>query len=157
VQINTSKDQVWLTLADLGTIQNYNPMVAKSYYTSQSRAGVGSTRHCDFSPIGSVEERVVSWEDGEQYTIEVYKSHMMPMAVTAHFQLQPEGDNTTVNLMMEYSIKGGKLGGLAGKPMQSQVARMAERMLNGLKHYLETGEQITPEILKKVRKAAIAA
>ncbi len=156
VQIEASKDQVWLTLADLGAIQNYNPMVVKSYYTSDSRAGIGATRHCDFSPMGSVEERVVAWEEGEQYTIEVYESQMMPMTVTAHFRLRPAGDNTNVSLTMEYTVKGGKIGALAEKPMQKQVAKMAERMLNGLKHYLETGEQITPKTLKKAKKAAIA-
>jgi len=156
VQIDAPKDQVWMTLADLGAIQNYNPMVTKSHYTSETRAGIGATRHCDFSPIGSVEERVVSWEDGEQYTIEVYESQMMPMTVTAHFQLRPNGGSTNISLTMEYSVKGGKLGALAEKPMQKQVAKMAERMLNGLKHYIETGEQITPKTLKKAKRAAIA-
>jgi uncharacterized membrane protein len=82
---------------------------------------------------------------------------MMPMTVIAHFQLQSNGDSTNVSLTIEYNVKGGKLGALAEKPVQKQVAKMAERMLNGLKHYIETGEQITAITLKKAKKVAIAA
>lgn len=89
VQIDAPKDKVWSTLANLGTIQNYNPMVAKSYYTSEARTGVGASRHCDFSPMGSVGERIVAWEEEKAYSIEVYDSHLMPMIVKAHFELQP--------------------------------------------------------------------
>jgi hypothetical protein len=57
---------------------------------------------------------------------------------------------------MEYTMIGGKFGALAEKAMRRQVAKMAEGMLNGLKHYVETGEAVTPQILKKTRKAAVA-
>lgn len=66
VQLDAPKDKVWTTLVNLGAIQNYNPMVARSYYTSETRTGIGATRHCDFSPMGSVEERVVAWEEGKE-------------------------------------------------------------------------------------------
>lgn len=42
VPIDAPKDKVWATLANLGAIQNYNPMVARSYYTSDTRTGVGA-------------------------------------------------------------------------------------------------------------------
>lgn len=156
VKIDAPKDKVWATLADLAAIQNYNPMVARSYYTSDTRTGTGATRHCDFSPMGSVEERVVAWEEGKEYSIEVYDSHLMPMTVKAHFELQPAETGTKVSVLMEYTMMAGKIGALAEKAMQRQVAKMAEGMLAGLKHYVETGEAITPQVLKKVRKAAVA-
>ncbi|MCB0154573.1 MAG: SRPBCC family protein [Anaerolineae bacterium] len=146
-EIEATKEQVWSILADLETIQNYNPVVARSYYTSQTKEGVGATRHCDFSPMGSVEERVVSWKDGECYSVEVYESRMMPIIVTAHFHLHAQGGRTTVKLVMDYKMKGGKLGALAEKPMQPQVAKMAESMLSGLKRYVETGQPLTAETL----------
>lgn len=110
VKIDAPKDKVWATLADLAAIQNYNPMVARSYYSSDTRTRIGATHHCDFSPMGSVEERVVAWEEGKEYSIEVYDSHLMPMTVKAHFEVHPAESGTKVSVLMEYTMMGEKLG-----------------------------------------------
>jgi len=57
VEINAPKAKVWDVLTDIGAVSNYNPVVTKSYYTSENKTGLGASRHCDLLPMGSVEEK----------------------------------------------------------------------------------------------------
>jgi uncharacterized protein YndB with AHSA1/START domain len=50
VKINAAPEKVWNALADLEAVQNCNPLVAQTRYTSENREGVGASRHCDFKP-----------------------------------------------------------------------------------------------------------
>lgn len=40
IRINAPKEKVWPIIADLGAIQNFNPAVNKSYYTSEVKEGL---------------------------------------------------------------------------------------------------------------------
>jgi hypothetical protein len=55
---------------------------------------------------------------------------------------------------MNFTMKGGPLGVLAGKPMEKQIAKVLEGNLAGLKHYVETGEVVTRQVFKKIRKSS---
>ena len=94
IQVYAPTEQVWAVLANIGAVQDYSPGVVKSYYTSNAREGVGASRHCDLLPTGTVEERIVDWRDGEQYSIEIYEGTEVPYLGVSHFTLRRNGTGT---------------------------------------------------------------
>lgn len=78
ITINAPKERVWEILADLGEVKRYHPGLTDSYYNSGEKRGVGASRHCDLKPFGSIDERVIEWNDGESYTLEIYDGKKVP-------------------------------------------------------------------------------
>lgn len=149
-KINASKKEVWDVISDIGAIQNFNPNVSKSFYTSEIKEGIGASRHCDLLPMGKVEERIISWKEGEEFTIEIYESKAMPFLGEGKFTLKEEGGETNVTMSLTYRMKGGFLGSLMGVFMKGRISNAMEGTLAGLKHHLETGEIVTGEVAKSI-------
>ena len=150
-KINASKEEVWNIISDIGAIQNFNPNVSKSFYTSEIKEGIGASRHCDLLPMGKVEERVVSWKDGEEFTIEIYESKSMPFLGEGKFILKEEGGKTNVTMSLTYRMKGGFLGALMAIFMKGRILKAMEGTLAGLKHHIETGEIVTGDVVKSIK------
>ena len=153
-KINASKEEVWNIISDIGAIQNFNPNVSKSFYTSEIKEGIGASRHCDLLPMGKVEERVVSWKDGEEFTIEIYESKSMPFLGEGKFILKEEGGKTNVTMSLTYRMKGGFLGSLMAVFIKGRISNAMEGTLTGLKHHIETGEIVTGDVIKSIKSKA---
>ena len=150
VDINASKDKVWHILADIASVQIYNPGVAKSLSTSEAKTGIGASRHCDLLPMGSVEERVIEWDEGNSYKIEIFEGKMVPFLGTALFELSESGENMHVKMTMTYEMKGGIMALLMGMMMKGKMEKTIESILVGLKHHVETGEEVSIKVYKKL-------
>ena len=59
--------------------------------------------------------------------------------------------------MWEIQGKGGPLAGVVETAMRGQVRKLGAALLNGLKHHIETGEAVTPDVFKKIEPAAVLA
>ena len=153
-KINASKEEVWDIISDIGAIQNFNPNVSKSFYTSEIKEGIGASRHCDLLPMGKVEERIISWKDGEEFTIEIYESKSMPFLGVGKFILKEEGGKTEVTMSLTYRMKGGILGALMAVFMKGRISNAMEGTLTGLKHHIETGETVTGDVIKSIKSKA---
>jgi len=148
VSINAPKQKVWEVLTDFGNVQSLSPNIVKSYLTSEQKNGVGAMRHCDFASMGAqVEERIVEWNEGESFKIDIYESKNMPMitGMEAVFKLSEEEGETVVTGTFEYGMTnalGGFLNSIAMKKMNKKawVTFMA-----GLKHHIETGEDVNKD------------
>lgn len=114
IHIDAPREKVWAILADLGAIQNFNPSVSKSYYTSESKEGVGASRHCTLLPTGAVEERIIDWHEGESYTIEIYEGEKTPPFKTnfGRISVKEDGQGSVASMTFEYSLKYGPIGTL---------------------------------------------
>ena len=152
IKIDSSKNKVWDILSDIGAIQNFSPSVSKSFYTSEIKEGIGASRHCDLLPMGKVEERVISWKEGEEFTIEIYESKSMPFLGEGKFILKEEGGKTNVTMSLTYRMKGGFLGSLMGVFMKGRISKAMEGTLKGLKHHVETGEIVTGDVVKRLNR-----
>ena len=147
IHIDAPKEKVWDVLADLGGIYKWNPGVVRSHSTSEQKQGVGATRHCDLQMMGGrLEERAVEWREGEGYTIDVYESSL-PMKNKVDFSIEPADDGTRVSATVDYQIKYGPLGALLDVlVVRRQVKKGFTDLLAGLKHYVETGEEVGDKV-----------
>ena len=146
VWINAPKQQVWQALADFGNISIFNPAVPNSYLTSDQTSGVGMTRHCDLALAGaSIEERVIEWTEGQSMQIEIYEGKKSPpfQRAVASIHVTTENGGTVVEGTLEYTLKFGPVGALMDSMMvKSQFKNAWQGLFAGLKHYIETGEEV---------------
>ncbi|RMF77086.1 MAG: SRPBCC family protein [Chloroflexi bacterium] len=157
IRINAPKARVWEVVADIGAVQRYHPAVAKSWYTTEQRDGVGACRHCDLLPMGTVEERITEWNEGESYTIEIYESSKTPPfdKAVAFISLHEDGEETVVRMEITYTMKFGPLGALMDALMvRKQFSKVVPNLLAGLKHHVETGEEVDRDVFKRLRESA---
>ena len=160
IRINAPKEKVWNIIADLGAVQNFHPGVRQSYYSSENKNGLGASRVCELLPAGKIEERATEWKEGEGFVLEVEPIEKAPPFKKAfgRMVLKEDGDQTLVTLTFEYTLKFGPVGSLMDAFMvRPQFKKIVPNVLAGLKHFTDTGEEITPEVLRKVRLAAAPA
>ena len=138
IQIDAPKEKAWGVLADLETVQQYDPAITKAFYTSEVRDGVGAARQCDW-PGGYVRERVTEWKPGEGYAINAYEgSDIAPFeSMDVRFVLRDAGQGTAVSLELEYRLKPDAPSD--PQEMESEYRQLIEGVLAGLKHYVEAG------------------
>lgn len=146
VRINAPREQVWAALADFGGIYKFNPGVPTSHATSEANEGIGATRHCDLSVSGSsIEERIIDWVEGEKYAIEIYDGKKAPplKSAVARIAVEDDGPNAIVRGQIDYELKYGPVGSLMDAMMvKSQFNKGWNGLFAGLKHYVETGEEV---------------
>jgi len=155
IQIAAPKARVWAILADLGDVVSFHPFVTKSYYQPTStRTGVGASRVCEFGPALSVRETAMDWREGQSYIlgIDVVKGPKPPIeGFQGHLSVQDIPGGTLARIEMRYEPKYGPLGWLMDRLMiRPQYARMLPGIMAGLKHYVETGEQVDLGVLKRI-------
>lgn len=160
IRINAPKSDVWKVLADLGGIQSYNAAVKKSYYSTDAKEGVGAGRVCELIPMGEVEEKAIAWNDQESYTLDVKPVGGNPPLKRAEATLtvQEDGNQTLVTMEMEYEVKFGPLGKLMDMMMMKpQFAKVVPNILLGLKHHVETGEEVDGAVIKRLNAQGAGA
>lgn len=156
IEINAPKEKVWGILADLSSAERYIANVSKSYYVSEQKEDVGARRVCEFVPMGSVTESVAEWQDGERVTLDIRPGKIGPpfKVANARFAVGQDGDETVVTLTVDYALKFGPLGKLLDALLvRSRMRKAFGDVLLGLKHYSETGEIVSPSVLKRVKSA----
>ena len=150
-RIDASRKEVWEVLADLGSIEKWNPGVTASHATSSEPGGEGATRHCDIAGPGGktahLEERAFDWRPEEGFKIDVYESSLPLKRNIVTFSLEDSGAGTIVRVTPEYQLKLGPIGALMDKLMvRRQFEKGMDGLLAGLKHYVETGEEVGSEV-----------
>ena len=157
IEINAAKTKVWSVLADIGAVENYNPVVTKSYSTSENKQGLGASRHCDLLPMGSVEEKIVEWDEGESYKIEIFEGKAIPFKGTGKFELTENGNSTNVKMTFEPDMGNGIYGKIMGFMMKEKMNKMIDGVVIGLKHHLETDELVSAKTYKRIRKLSLVS
>jgi hypothetical protein len=100
--------------------------------TSQGAVGEGTTRHCDFSPFGGVEERIDDFVLNERMTVALFDTSKLPISGgTADFRLAaPDG---ATDLTINYSYTLNRMGRIAKGTTDKQM----RKGINGLADDLE--------------------
>lgn len=145
VTIDAPTEQVWSAIADFGAVAVWNPNVKASHLTSSETAGEGISRECQLLPVGTVQERVTEWIEGELMSIEIYEFKNVPAMRSANalLSLEPRGDRTMVQVQMTYEVGLGPVGaGMNSVMMKRQFTKAVTGLLAGLKHHVETGDHV---------------
>ena len=146
IDIDAPAEKVWKVIGDFGNIYRWNPSVPKSHLTSGTELGEGATRHCDLtSPGASIEERITDWQEGSSYTVDIYRKKRVPFVkdLTATVSVAPNGTGSTAGFDFQYQTTAGPIGKVMDRlVIGSQNRKVAERFVAGLKHYVETGEEV---------------
>ena len=141
--INAPLAEVWRVLADIGTIAKWNPGVITSHNTSESRAGLGATRHCDLGGRNYLDEAVVHWEPQEALTMRITGTNLPFAAADIRFTLREENGATAVTVSPIYKLKMGPLGALLDKVyVRNNYRQGMEALLAGLKAYVEAEMEV---------------
>ena len=102
--IDASVDRVWDVLDDFGDIQRWNPGVTASALMTQGDVSQGSERVCELKPVGTIKERITSYNPGEQMTIHIYEMSKLPLKEgIADFTLAPADGGTDVTIDYRYT------------------------------------------------------
>lgn len=125
-----SPDALWEVIADFPNIANWNSGVKTSVSTSTDVAGVGATRHCELSPAGALDERILEWEEGRRVKIAVDKASKAPIKhATADFSITPVGEQVRLDVDYEFEPKGGVAGKAAAPALKKAFARAFSGLL----------------------------
>lgn len=128
-QIDAPVEKVWEVLNDFGGIHQWSPGVKHSELTSDGPVSDGSTRHCDFAPFGSVNERIDRHEHHERLTVQIFETFKLPISeATADFNVEAKDGGTELNLHYSYTpnLLGRLLKGYTGKQMRQGIGAMAK-------------------------------
>ena len=128
-QIEAPVNKVWEVLDHFGDIAKWSPGVKNSELTSDGPIAEGSTRHCDFSPLGGVNERIDAYVPNKQMTVNLYETFKLPIAgAIADFNLAAAGEGTA--LTIGYSYEPNRLGrvakGQTDKQMRKGISGLAD-------------------------------
>tara|TARA_B110000211_G_C14088057_1_gene557578 strand:+ start:532 stop:1032 length:501 start_codon:yes stop_codon:yes gene_type:complete len=146
ITIETSKTKVWAILSDLGGVYKFHPGVVHSYYSTDSKNGVGAARICELAPMGKIEETAVDWVEGEQYTLKLDPLEKAPplkdaKGIVKLTEVSPNQTKVTVDL--SYGVKLGIIGKMLNSlVLKDQLNKGIEGLLKGLKVYAEQGKEI---------------
>ena len=126
-----SPEALWDVIADFANIADWNSGVKASRSTSSEPIGVGATRHCELSPAGALDERILEWNEGRSLKVAVDKASKAPIrSVTADFSITPEGDHVRLGVDYEFEPKGGVAGKVAVPALKKAFTRAFGSLLD---------------------------
>lgn len=136
IEIDASPTDVWAVVADLDFVSGWNPNVVAAQ-CSDGPYAVGTTRTCELSPSGHIDEVVTAWEPERLVEFEVGRHGGIRRARMA-IELAPRGPATQVTASAHYELAFGPLGPVMDRLMvQRQLGRMLAGSLDGLKQHVE--------------------
>lgn len=139
--IDASAERAWDALADFGNIHLFNPHLSGSHLVEGGEScGVGTRRQCDLKRGGSLHERVVEWQPGESYTVEINAPSMPVTNMRTTMAVRSVGEGRCeVSMDSRYYPKYGIFGGLLDAIFLRHVMRsMLRGVVVGLDRYLRT-------------------
>lgn len=140
IEIDAPLATVWHVLADIGTIDRWNPGVRESYVTSATESGPGAERYCRLDGQHYLQESVVAWQPMQRLTMRIVGTDLPFKAADIRFTLRPSASGTTVEVAPEYTLKYGIAGVLLDRLMvRRRYNHGMQALLRGLKRYVENG------------------
>ncbi len=146
IKIDAPVDRVWDTLADIGSIDEWNPGVKRSHVTTDRREGLGTGRHCELPGKKHLDETVVDWEPHQRLTMRIVGTNLPLKTAEIRFALRPAGGGTIVTVSPTYKLKFGPLGTVLDQLFVRRTYLQGMRaLLLGLKKHAEALE-LEPEV-----------
>lgn len=155
--IDASADEVWAVVGeDYGGIAKSHPKIVSSdYINGCEHSGEGAQRVCSFNEKGTrfVKEKQVNYNAEERsFTNQVFEAGRFPVDAEytfANYRVEEIDANTSRFVFeMTYRTKPAFLGGL----MKRSFKNLIEDYTISIQHHVKTGEAITKENFKDIKK-----
>jgi len=137
--------RAWEILDDFGGVYRYHPIVERSPIDNGIGSGLGAERICHFDNGDQIKERVVEYEPGQEYTVDIIDPGNFPLkSAKGRLALNSiDEDRSRVTFEMSFEPKYGPLGWLMGATvMQTQFRKTLSSVLAGLETHALTGEVV---------------
>jgi len=136
--ISVPAEDAWAALDEFGRVSEYNPHVATSKIIDGPETGVGATRECVFEDGGRIEEKIVEYSPGSNYTVEFIDVGSMPLKQNrVQISVEERGESAVVTMAATFEPKYGFLGTIMAKlMMESRFQKTFEEILDGLEAYV---------------------
>ena len=106
-KIAATTEALWNYLGDYSNIYRFNPLISHSQFSDgATTCEVGSTRQCDMKTGDYLKEKVIEWEEGSHYAVEIYETSMPIKRAVAKLGVTRIDDlNSEVYMQMEIKAK----------------------------------------------------
>ncbi len=144
--INKPTHEVWKALDNFSDVYKYHPQVRHSESINKLPTGIGAERTCHFENGNIIKERIIAYESGKEYEIDIYDAGSFPLRkAVGRFQVNPISDNSSnVIFSMSFQPKFGPLGWLMAQlMMKNQFSKTLSDVLEGLDKNLQSGEVVS--------------
>lgn len=130
-----SAARAWDLMSDFGAIDAFNPTLKESHLLDGScEIGLGAERQCTLKDGKNyIHERVVDWQEGRSYRIEVFGGTMPIDDIVAELAVEPEGAGSVLRMTMQYRPRWGVVGRLVEPVLlRPMMRRTMRRVIGGL-------------------------
>ena len=146
---------------DYGAIANSHPRIVHSEYLNGSlKGGEGAERLCNFNDSGTqyLKEKMVNYDPANKTFInKVYQAGRFPVDpeyTQAVYKVEAIDENTSrFTFDMQYRTKPSFMGGMMRKNFESLIQDYGI----AITHHLNTGEKVTKENFKQIKKEYLAS
>lgn len=115
-------DSVWAIFADFPNLADHWSGLRATRAIGEQTRGVGARRLVKLKPIGSMEETVITWEDGRTIATKNQPSASVPFSqAESKLHIEPDDDGTTATFEYRYLPRGG--------PLSRVIGSLIDRML----------------------------
>ncbi len=152
-----SAEKVWAIVgADYGAIANSHPKIIRSNYINGTlKAEEGAERICYFNKKGTqyLKEKITSY-DPENMTFvntvsKAGKFPVDPAYTKAIYKVTPiDANSCEMSFDMEFRTKPAILGGM----MKGSFKKLIQDYMISIEHHIRTGEKVTAENFKDIKK-----
>lgn len=133
---------IWRLLSDFGAIDAFNPLLKESHLLEGSReAGLGAERQCTMKDGRNyIHERVVEWNEGRNYTIDIFAGTLPLRDIRTTMGVEPVGQGSQITMRMAYQPKLGVFGRIIDPVvLRPMMRRMMHKVVRGLARKAEAG------------------
>lgn len=152
-----SAEQVWKVVGeDYGSIAYSHPKIVSSNYINGSlQAEEGAERVCNFNDRGTqyLREKMSDYDPANMtFTNRVYKAGKFPVDpeyTYAIYKVTPiDAGSCELSFDMNFRTKPAMMGGM----MKSSFTNLIEDYFIAIEHHVKTGEKVTRDNFKDIRK-----
>ncbi len=148
ITVNASKDDVWDVLFNqYGNVNNFNPVITSSHHTSDKRAEIGCERKCEMPGGKYVNEKITSVTEGQHFDFVVTGNIPMVKQMNNSYGVTPIADKRT---LVKFTADVQTSPSFMVYMMKPMIKGMLNKMMVGLKYYLETGEKVDNDRINEI-------
>ncbi|MEM9886404.1 MAG: SRPBCC family protein [Bacteroidota bacterium] len=149
---------IWQVIGeDFGLISKSHPLVVRSEYTEGALKGaLGTERLCYFKENGSqmLREKIVAWKPEQmEFDAAIREAKKFPVDTDVTLftmRVTPLTSNQSkLEMIMNYRTKPAFMGGM----LKGSFTKRLEDYLLAVEHYVLTGEAVTVDNFKEIKKS----